>query len=155
MIVRTMADKPNPAKLVVPPHPTHSPLESISKLLYNLPLEEFVELAHRLLSSIYSIRTGAARPQAVLKTVIQFLAKYESDLWKNEAGKRPVPRLLECCLRGRKLELDHFLNQNYVHICLLSETFLNSGQAFRLANYVCHCTDRLVAEGGTAMSAVV
>ena len=34
---------------------------------------------------------------------------------------------------GRKLELEHFLSQNRVDICLLSETFLNSGQAFRLA----------------------
>jgi hypothetical protein len=45
-----------------------------------------------------------------------------------------------CC---RKLELDHFLNQHGVDICLLGETFLNPGQAVRLANYVCHRTDRL------------
>ena len=42
-------------------------------------------------------------------------------------------------VHGRKLELEHFLNQHGVDICLLSETFLNPGQAFRLANYVCHC----------------
>jgi len=52
-------------------------------------------------------------------------------------------------VRGRKLELEHFLNQHGVDICLLSETFLNPGQAFRLANYVCHRTDRLTAGGGT------
>ena len=28
---------------------------------------------------------------------------------------------------------------------VLCETFLNPGQAFRLANYVCHCTDRQTA----------
>ena len=39
---------------------------------------------------------------------------------------------------GRKLELEHFLNQHGVDICPLSETFLNPGQTFRLANYVCH-----------------
>jgi len=45
-------------------------------------------------------------------------------------------------MRGRQLELEHFLSQHGVDICLLSETFLNPGQAFRLANYVCHRTDR-------------
>jgi hypothetical protein len=54
-------------------------------------------------------------------------------------------------VRGRKLELEHFLNQHGVDICLLSETFLNPGQAFRLANYVCHRTDRLTAGDGTAI----
>ena len=54
-------------------------------------------------------------------------------------------------VRGRKLELEHFLSQHGVDICLLSETFLNSGQAFRLANYVCHRTDRPTAGGGTAI----
>ena len=52
---------------------------------------------------------------------------------------------------GRKLELEHFLRQNSVYICLLCETFLNSGQTFRLANYVCHRTDRPTARGGTAI----
>jgi hypothetical protein len=38
-------------------------------------------------------------------------------------------------VRGRKLEFEHFHNQLGVDICLLSETFLNPGQAFRLCNY--------------------
>ena len=54
-------------------------------------------------------------------------------------------------VRGMKLELEHFLSQHGVDICLLSETFLNPGQAFRFANYVCHRTDRLTAGGGTAI----
>jgi len=54
-------------------------------------------------------------------------------------------------MRGRKLELEHFINQHCVDICLLSETFLNHGQAFRLANSVCHRTDRAIAGGGTAI----
>ena len=54
-------------------------------------------------------------------------------------------------VRGRKLELEHFLNQHGVDICLLSETFLNPGQVFRLPNYVCHRTDRLRAKGGRAI----
>jgi exonuclease III len=54
-------------------------------------------------------------------------------------------------VRGRKLELEHFHNQHDVDICPLSETFLNPGQAFRLANYVCQRTDMLTAWGGTAI----
>jgi hypothetical protein len=54
-------------------------------------------------------------------------------------------------VRGRKLELEHFLSQHGVDICLLIETFLNPGQAFRLANYVGHRTDRLTAGGSTAI----
>ena len=48
-------------------------------------------------------------------------------------------------MRGKKL------GQHGVDICLLSETFLNPGEAFRLANYVCHRTDRTTAGGGTAI----
>jgi hypothetical protein len=54
-------------------------------------------------------------------------------------------------VRGRKLELEQFLGQHGVDICLLIETFLNPSQAFRLANYVCHRTDRLNAGGRTAI----
>jgi hypothetical protein len=50
---------------------------------------------------------------------------------------------------GRKLELEHFLNQHSVYIYLSSETFLNPGHALRLANYVYHC--RLAAGGGTTI----
>jgi len=48
-------------------------------------------------------------------------------------------------------ELEHFLRQHGVDICFLSGTFLNPGQAFRLANYVCHRTDKPTAGGGTAI----
>jgi hypothetical protein len=48
-------------------------------------------------------------------------------------------------VRSRKLELEHFLSQHGVDICLLSGAFLNDGQAFRLANYVYHRTDRPTA----------
>jgi hypothetical protein len=54
-------------------------------------------------------------------------------------------------VRSRKLEVEHFLSQHGVDICLLSETSLNPGQAYRLANYVCHRTDRITAGGGTAI----
>ena len=54
-------------------------------------------------------------------------------------------------VRGRKLELEHFLSQHGVDICLLSETFLNPEQTFWLANYVRHRTERPTAGGGTAI----
>jgi exonuclease III len=53
-------------------------------------------------------------------------------------------------VRGRNLDLEHFLNQHGVDICLLSETFLNRGQAFRLTNYAYHRTENN-SGGGTAI----
>ena len=47
--------------------------------------------------------------------------------------------------------MEHFLSQHSADICFLSETFLNPGQAFRVANYACHRTDRPTAGGGTAI----
>ena len=56
----------------------HFPFEGISDLLDNLPLEACVELTRRVLTSISSLPKGAARPRAVLKTVILFVAEYGS-----------------------------------------------------------------------------
>jgi len=54
-------------------------------------------------------------------------------------------------VRDRTLELEHFLSQ-HVNICLLRETFLNPGQAFRHANYVCQRTEGPTAGAdGTAI----
>ena len=54
-------------------------------------------------------------------------------------------------MRGKKHELEQFLSQNGVDICLLSETYLNPGEAFRLASYDCHRTDRPIAGAGKAI----
>jgi hypothetical protein len=54
-------------------------------------------------------------------------------------------------VRGRKLKLEHFFNEHGVDICLLIQTFLNHGQAFRFANYVYYRTYKLTAGGGTAI----
>jgi hypothetical protein len=54
-------------------------------------------------------------------------------------------------IRGRKLELDQFLSEHGVDICLLNETHLESDRPFRLVNYVCHRTDRQARGGGTAI----
>jgi hypothetical protein len=40
-------------------------------------------------------------------------------------------------VRGSKIELDYFLAQHGVEVCLLNETHVDPGQAFRFANYVC------------------
>jgi hypothetical protein len=72
--VRTAAAKPTILELVVPTQPSSSPLEDISDLDH-LPLQACVELTRRLLTSISSLPTRAARPRAVL-TVILFMAEY-------------------------------------------------------------------------------
>ena len=54
-------------------------------------------------------------------------------------------RLTSCNAGGmvvRKLEMEHFINQD-------CEIFLNTGQVFRLPNYVCLRTDILTAGGRT------
>ena len=72
--VKTAATKPTTLVLVVPT----KPLEKISDLLDRLPLQACVELARRLLTSISLLPTGTARPRAILKTVILFVAEYGS-----------------------------------------------------------------------------
>jgi hypothetical protein len=73
------ADLAQPStELVGNPHPTPSPLEDISDLLDQLPFDACVELTRRLLTSISSLPSGAARERAVLKTVIFFVAEYGS-----------------------------------------------------------------------------
>jgi hypothetical protein len=52
---------------------------------------------------------------------------------------------------GKKLELDQFLSEHGVDICLLNETHLEPGRAFRFANYVCHRADRHARGGGTSI----
>ena len=55
-----------------------NPLEEISDLLDRLSLQACVELTYRLITSIFYLPTGTARPRAVLKTVIIFVAEYGS-----------------------------------------------------------------------------
>ena len=74
--VNTAAAKPTTPDLVVPTQSPTSPLEDISDLLYRLRLQSWVELTRRLLTSIFSLPTGTARPRAVLKTIILFEAEY-------------------------------------------------------------------------------
>lgn len=49
------------------------------------------------------------------------------------------------------MELDHFQGQHGIDINLLAEKHLRSVEAFRVANYVCHSTDRLTKGVGTAI----
>jgi hypothetical protein len=75
--VKTAAAKPTTSELEAPTQPSTSPLEEISDLLDHLPIQACVELTRRLLTSISFLPTGAARPRAVLKTVILFVAEYD------------------------------------------------------------------------------
>jgi hypothetical protein len=52
---------------------------------------------------------------------------------------------------GMKLELEQFLSEHGVDICLLNETHLVAKRALRFANYVCHRTDRPTPGGGSAI----
>lgn len=54
-------------------------------------------------------------------------------------------------VHGRKLELDHFHGQYAIDIYLLTATDLRYDEAFRMANYVCHRTERLTEGVGTAI----
>ena len=74
--VKTVTAKPTTPDLVVPTQSPTSQLEDISDLLDRLPIQACVELTRRLLTSISSLHTGAARPQADLETVILFVAEY-------------------------------------------------------------------------------
>jgi len=76
----------------------------------------------------------AARPKRTTRTKALRLACWNAD-----------------GIRGKKQELDHFLGQHGIDICLLAETHLRSGDVFRLANYVCHRNNRLMEGGGTAI----
>ena len=70
--------QPKPKELVVPTKPIQSPIEEISDLLDTLPLNACVELTRRLLTSVPTLPSGTARPRAVLKIVILFVAEYGS-----------------------------------------------------------------------------
>jgi hypothetical protein len=117
--------KPNPASI---PPSNQSPIEEISDLLDNLRDNACVELTRRLLTAVPNLPSGAARSRALR------LACWNAD-----------------GVRGRKMELDHFLGKHGVDIYLLTETHLRSGQVFRLSNYGCHRTDRPTVGGGTAI----
>jgi len=47
--------------------------------------------------------------------------------------------------------MEHFLSQQGFDVCPVSETFLNPGQAIRLANYICHRTERTTTGRGTTI----
>jgi hypothetical protein len=63
---------------VVPPQPNQSLTEETSDLLDNLPLNASVELTFRILTSISILPFGAAHSQAVLKTIVLFVAEFGS-----------------------------------------------------------------------------
>jgi hypothetical protein len=93
---KSKVEDPKSANEVVPPHPNQSLLEGISDLLDKLPLDTCVELTCQLLTTAPTLPTGRAHPQAVLKTVIHFVAEYGSVAYLDRQEESPVPCLLEC-----------------------------------------------------------
>jgi len=75
--VKTTATKYTTPVLVVPNQSPTYPLEEISDP-DRLPLQACVELTRRLITFFSSLPSGAARPRAVLKTVILFVTEYGS-----------------------------------------------------------------------------
>jgi len=61
---------------VVPTQSSTSALEEISDNLDRLPIQAYMELTRRLLTSIDSVPTGAGHLRAALKNVILFVAEY-------------------------------------------------------------------------------
>jgi hypothetical protein len=54
-------------------------------------------------------------------------------------------------VHGRKLELENFLSQHGVDICLRTYTHLRERDVLTLPNHVCHRTHRSTEGGGTAI----
>ena len=111
-----------------------------------------MELTRRLLTSLPTLPSGPARSRAVVKIVILFVAEMAARPRRTKWTKA----LLFTCwnadgVHGRKQELDHFLGQHGIDICLLNKTHLRSGEVFRLTYYVCHRNDRLTEGGGAAI----
>jgi len=72
-----MAAKHTTTSLVVTTQISTSPLQEISDLFNQSPLHACVEVTCRLLLSSSILPTVAARPWAVMKTVIVFVAEYD------------------------------------------------------------------------------
>jgi hypothetical protein len=67
----------------------------------------------RLLTSVCSLPTGAVRQQAVLKTIILFVAKY--GMTHKENGAMSLASWNADVVHGRKLELENFIIHDPVH----------------------------------------
>jgi hypothetical protein len=75
---QSAAAKPTTPKMVVHTQSPASPLEEIYHVLHFLPILACAELTRRLLTSVSSLSTGAARPRSVVKAVLSFVAEYGS-----------------------------------------------------------------------------
>jgi hypothetical protein len=89
--------------------------------------------------------------RAVLKTLVLLVAKYGSTPWRSCVEALRLAFWKANGVRGRKIQLDPFLAQHGVDVCLTNETHLDSGQASRFANYVYQRPYRSTKGGGTAI----
>ena len=153
--VKTAAATHTTPNLLVPTHSSTYTLERTSDLLDHLPLQACVKLKRRFFTSPPS-------PQGQFPRGLSSRPLF--CLWPNLAAR---PKRTERCkdlriacwkadgVRGRKLELEYFLNQRGVDNCLLSETFLNPGLAlFPIMSATAH-TDRQLGAVQPSWSVVV
>ena len=65
-----------------------------------------------------------ARSRAVLKTLVLFVAQYDSTAWTTRTKALRLACWNADGVRGRKLQLDHFHGQYAIDIYLLTATDL-------------------------------
>lgn len=82
----TKPSQRKPKELVVPPQLNQSPTDEISDLLDNLPISACVALTRRILTSVPTLPSGAARWQSVPKTPVLFVTEYGSTVWTDNPG---------------------------------------------------------------------
>jgi hypothetical protein len=118
-IVKTAAAKHTTPELVVPNQKLTTSLEEITDFLDLIPIPACVLLTRRFVTYFSFLPAVVSRPRADLKTDILFVAEYDSTPRRTE---RALPLRLARWnadgVRGRKLELEHFLSQHSVDISL-------------------------------------
>ena len=139
---------PIPKELLAPTQPKHSTLE-IFEFLDTLPLKACLELARSLLTYVANLPSVPSSSRAMLKRTVLFLDEYGSTAQKWSKAMR-----LACwnadVVSARKQQLDNFLGQYGIDICMLTETHLRTCEDYRLAKYVCPRNILLIEGGGIA-----
>jgi hypothetical protein len=68
----------NPTTPTPSPQTTKSPIEEISHLLDNRPIDAYVEMKRRLFTSAPTLPSEAGRSQTALKIIVHIVAEYGS-----------------------------------------------------------------------------
>jgi hypothetical protein len=107
-VVKFHPPSPNYSVSTIPP--IQSPLEWIHELLDSLPSQASFNLTRHLLATAFSVPSSTALQGAVLNNVILFICSITAQPRKANGGKTLRLSYLKADgIRGRKLQLDHFL----------------------------------------------